>query len=108
MVVAVMRILLLCHGLPPESVGGVEQHVEGLSRALAAAGHHVHIYARTAAPDRAQGEFFVERSGNPTITRVAYRWQGIASLESIYQCEPMALSCGASSPSDARWVSTLM
>ncbi|MSR37403.1 MAG: glycosyltransferase [Planctomycetes bacterium] len=92
MVVAVMRILLLCHGLPPESVGGVEQHVEGLSRALAAAGHHVHIYARTAAPDRAQGEFFVERSGNPTITRVAYRWQGIASLESIYQCEPMALS----------------
>ena len=50
-----MRVLLISHGLPPESVGGVEQHVAGLSGALTEMGHEVEIYTRTSAPDRTPG-----------------------------------------------------
>jgi glycosyltransferase involved in cell wall biosynthesis len=87
-----MRILLLCHGLPPESVGGVEQHVDGLARALAEDGHTVHVFARTSAPGRAQGETLTESAGNPAVTRAVYRWEGLRDLHSIYACEPMAAS----------------
>ena len=45
------RILLITHGFPPESLGGVEQHVDGLAQALGAAGHEVTVLARSAAPD---------------------------------------------------------
>lgn len=93
-----MRILLLCHGLPPESVGGVEQHVDGLATALAAAGHDVHVFARTSAPDRAQGEFFAAaapRRGAPRVTHAVYRWEGIRALDGVYTCEPMAATLRA-------------
>ena len=85
-----MRILLVCHGWPPESIGGVEQHVEGLSKALAAAGHQVHVFARSSAPDQPQGSLTREQTGNLTLTRAAYRWEGLTGLDSIYRCEPMA------------------
>jgi glycosyltransferase involved in cell wall biosynthesis len=85
-----MRVLLLCHGLPPDSVGGVEQHVSGLAAALAAAGHDVHVFARADLPDLAQGAFVATASANPRVTRVAYRWQGVDSLDATYTCPPMA------------------
>jgi len=85
-----MRILQLCHGLPPESVGGVEQHVDGLARALARDGHNVQVYARSSQPARAQGEWYVERVENPAIARAVYRWEGLTGIDSIYDCEPMA------------------
>ncbi len=85
-----MRILLLCHGLPPESVGGVEQHVEGLAGALVAEGHDVHVLARTSAPGRPQGECIVERTDQPRITRIVYRWEGLTDLDATYTCAPMA------------------
>lgn len=87
-----MRILLLCHGLPPDSQGGVEQHVHGLANALVAAGHQVHLYARAELPALAQGQRAPTRAGNPAITRVAYRWQGVDSLAAMYDCRPMAES----------------
>ena len=40
-----MRILQITHGLPPESVGGVEQHVQGLAIALCAATRAVGVPA---------------------------------------------------------------
>ena len=46
-----MRILLISHGLPPDSIGGVEQHVDGLARALAAGHHAVEIFARASLPE---------------------------------------------------------
>lgn len=82
-----MRILLLAHGLPPESVGGVEQHVSGLSRALVAAGHHVEIYSRTAARSHAQGELLPDNSGICSVTRVVYRFEDIDSLDGLYRQE---------------------
>jgi glycosyltransferase involved in cell wall biosynthesis len=85
-----MRVLLLCHGLPPDSVGGVEQHVSGLAEALAADGHAVHVFARADLPQHAQGEWIAGVGGNPRVTRVAYRWEGVDSLDATYLCPPMA------------------
>ncbi len=90
-----MRILQVTHGFPPESIGGVEQHVDGLSAALASCGHEVHIYARTSDPRLAQGERRIERTGNPAVTRVAYRWESVDGLEAMYRCSPMAESLRA-------------
>lgn len=85
-----MRILLLCHGLPPDSQGGVEQHVHGLAGALVAAGHDVHLYARAMLPGRPQGEHQLVAGAAPRTTRVAYRWEGVDSLAAMYTCAPMA------------------
>ena len=40
-----LSILLVASGLPPEHVGGVEQHVGGLARELSARGHQVELVA---------------------------------------------------------------
>ncbi len=85
-----MRILLVSHGLPPDSVGGVEQHVDGLARALVAAGHAVEIYAREGGAGRPQGDVRVERTGNPQVARVAYRWENVHDLTTMYTSPPMA------------------
>jgi len=85
-----MRILLVCHGMPPDSVGGVEQHTSGLAMALANAGHDVHVFARATLPGRSQGDWQEQRTDNPRITRVAYRWEGVDSLDATYSCPPMA------------------
>lgn len=85
-----MRILLLCHGLPPDSVGGVEQHVSGLAAALVAAGHRVHVFARANLPGTPQGQWRRTVEGNPAVTRAAFRWEGVDSLAAIYDCRPMA------------------
>ena len=89
-----MHILQLAHGIPPESVGGVEQHVDGLSRALALCGHQVHIYARTTAHGHAQGDLLPTLAGNPAITRAVFRWEGVRDLASMYDCIPMAATLG--------------
>ncbi|MCB9877184.1 MAG: glycosyltransferase family 4 protein [Planctomycetes bacterium] len=85
-----MRILLVSHGLPPDSVGGVEQHVSGLAAALAAAGHEVEVLARWHGPGRAQGSFEQTVNGNPAVFRITYRWEGVDSLAAMYTCAPMA------------------
>jgi glycosyltransferase involved in cell wall biosynthesis len=85
-----MRILLISHGLPPDSVGGVEQHVDGLAKALVHAGHDVEIFARENAPGAAQGTFRCTAPGNPRVVRVAYRWENVRDLASMYESKPMA------------------
>lgn len=85
-----MRILLVSHGLPPDSVGGVEQHVGGLADALVASGHDVEVFARWSGGAAEQGSFVMTATGNPSVWRVAYRWQGVDSLAAMYTCTPMA------------------
>lgn len=85
-----MRILLIAHGLPPDSVGGVEQHVDGLAHALVHAGHDVEIFAREGTPGAPQGTFRTVAAGNPRITRVAYRWEQVGDLTAMYTSPPMA------------------
>jgi glycosyltransferase involved in cell wall biosynthesis len=84
-----LRILLVAHGVPPTSVGGVEQHVAGLARALLAAGHHVHVYSRTDA-----GEPFTlthsQQADGPVTTRVAYRFADLAHLGDLYDHAALA------------------
>ena len=43
-----MRILLVTWEFPPETVGGVGAHVEGLSQSLAKDGHEVCIFTLAA------------------------------------------------------------
>ncbi|MCR9248374.1 MAG: glycosyltransferase family 4 protein [bacterium] len=86
-----MRILLLTHGLPPESVGGVQQHVVGLADALVRAGHDVHVFARATLADQPQGTRVPESAATaPQITWCAYRWEGCDSLAAMYESRPMA------------------
>ena len=80
-----MRVLLVCHALPPGSVGGVEQHVAGLAQALEEAGVHVHVYARDTLDGLPQGSHRVERECSPRTTRVAYRWEGLRGLDDLYE-----------------------
>lgn len=86
-----MRILLITHGLPPDSVGGVEQHVDGLAQALCAAGHQVEIFARTSR-DGEPGTHLVEEWRGCRVTRTIYRWQDLASLRDLYVSELMEAS----------------
>jgi glycosyltransferase involved in cell wall biosynthesis len=90
-----MRVLLLCHGHPPDQVGGVEQHVEGLSRALASLGHTVHVLTRSDAPAVPQTAVVGTVAGNPAVTRIAWRWEGLRSLRDVYDSPGMAAALAA-------------
>lgn len=80
-----LRILLVCHGLAPESVGGVEQHVDGLARALVAAGHKVHVLCKTGRAGPDQGQLRTDPPGPYAVTRVVYRYEGLSTLRSLYE-----------------------
>ena len=86
-----MRILLITHGLPPDSVGGVEQHVSGLAQALAAADHQVEIYARTSRTG-VPGTHLQEDWHGCRVTRVIYRWEELGRLRDLYASELMETS----------------
>ncbi|MBK8977449.1 MAG: glycosyltransferase [Planctomycetes bacterium] len=84
---APLDVLLVSHGLPPESVGGVEQHVDGLARALVAVGHRVHVWTKTGRGGAAQGSTSSAPADAATpyaVTRVAYRYEGLDTLLSLY------------------------
>ena len=86
-----MRILLITHGLPPDSVGGVEQHVDGLAQALTAAGHQVEIYARTSRAGE-PGSHIEEHWKGCLVTRVIYRWEDLHRLRDLYTSAVMEAS----------------
>lgn len=88
-----MRILQIVHGMLPESLGGVEVHVHAIARDLATSGHDLHVFARTGAPGQPQGTFTTE-PGQPSVTRVAYRWEDLRAFEDIQRCPPMAAALG--------------
>jgi len=46
-----LRVLFVTASYPPDSVGGVELHVAGLARAMAAEGHEPAVLARTGRAD---------------------------------------------------------
>jgi glycosyltransferase involved in cell wall biosynthesis len=79
-----LRILLVAHGWPPESVGGVEQHVAGLARALLDDGHEVTVYAKTSRRGQ-PGALLDEDDGDLRVTRVVYRYEGLDSLAALYR-----------------------
>lgn len=88
-----LRVLLVAHGWPPESVGGVEQHVQGLARALLAAGHEVTVYAKTARAGT-QGALIDEDEAPLHVTRVVYRYEGLEALASLYRVPALDVAFG--------------
>ncbi len=81
-----LRVLLVTHGLPPESVGGVEQHVDGLARALTEAGHDVRVWAKTGRAGPPQGTTIDDAPGTApyAVTRFVYRYEGLGGLDALY------------------------
>ena len=83
-----LRVLLMTHGFPPESVGGVEQHVQGLARGLVERGQQVEIFARSSAAGE-QGSLHEGDWEGCTLTRAVYRWEGMTGLLDLYRTEVM-------------------
>ncbi len=83
-----LHILLITHGLPPESVGGVEQHVTGLADALRAAGHDVEIFARSSRGGP-EGSLIEEGWHGCRVTRSPYRWESLHAMVDMYRSEVM-------------------
>src|SRR5690606_31061243 len=86
--VGALRVLLVSPGLPPDTVRGAEHHVDGLARALAALGHRVHVYTKTAGGGAPAGtrQRDAEDPARPyAVTRVAYRYEGLATLRDLYR-----------------------
>jgi glycosyltransferase involved in cell wall biosynthesis len=90
-----MRALQICHGFPPENVGGVEMHVQSLARTLARGGHAVHVFARSGGGAAPQGSRTTVGVDGYRLTRSAYRWEGLATFDDLYLCPPMADSLRA-------------
>ena len=76
-----MRILYVTASYLPESVGGVELHVEGLTRAMAAAGHEPVVLARTGRPGMAHLELAREEVGGVPVWRLANTFEDATTLE---------------------------
>jgi glycosyltransferase involved in cell wall biosynthesis len=84
-----LRILLVAHGYPPEGCGGVEQHVSGLAGALAARGHRVHVYTRTAFGPAGELQP-AQRQEGIAVTRLAYRFDDLHDLDGLYENPALA------------------
>lgn len=83
-----LRVLLVSHGLPPENVGGVEQHVDGLARALQGLGHSVHVLAKSGRAGSSQFTVVDEppsRAMPYPVSRMVYRYEGVDGLRRLYE-----------------------
>ena len=60
-----VRLLLVCHGYPPDTTGGTERSVQALARGAALLGHEVCVLAGSLHKGRA-GELVREEDHEPT------------------------------------------
>jgi glycosyltransferase involved in cell wall biosynthesis len=67
-----VRILILCHSFPPDTIGGIERMVEGLAHDLPALGHAVAIVTRgsSGAPGELPGLERATLPGGATVFRL--------------------------------------
>jgi len=65
-------ILEVVHAFPPDSVTGVEQHVDALARALSTE-NRVHVFCRVISPDSPEYAARDERIGGVAVRRIAAR-----------------------------------
>jgi len=89
-----MRILQVAHGWPPEQAGGVEQYTRQLSRALAARGHEVWVFARAAEARRPEYDVREELQEGVRVARVNHTWRACHSFEESYRHEAIARRFG--------------
>ncbi|MGQ0553749.1 MAG: glycosyltransferase family 4 protein [Planctomycetota bacterium] len=79
-----MKILFVTASYPPESVGGVELHVQGLARALVEQGHEPAVFARTGRPGLAHLELVEERVDGVPVARLCNTFEDATTLELLY------------------------
>lgn len=79
-----MRVLFLGASYLPESVGGVELHIEGLCRALAEAGHEPVVLARTGNPEVGHLELKHEEVGAVPVWRLGNDFSDATELRKLY------------------------
>lgn len=80
-----MHVLLVAHGYPPASVGGVETYVHDLAGALAAGGDRVTVLAREANRDCPEGRVRTEFQGAVAVHLVNNTFRDCTSLEDSYR-----------------------
>lgn len=79
-----MRILFVTAGFLPESIGGVELHLLGIARSLAAA-HQVTVFSRTSRPDRPEFELSRDLVEGIPVVRLNYLFSDCDRFERIYR-----------------------
>lgn len=85
-----MRVLFVTASYPPDSVGGVELHVAGLARAMAAEGHEPAVLARTGRPDLPHLQTLTETVDGVPVTRLSNTFEDAGSFELLYAHEGIA------------------
>jgi glycosyltransferase involved in cell wall biosynthesis len=85
-----MRILFVTASYPPESVGGVELHVQGLARAMTIAGHDCRVFARTGRPGVPHLGVVRETVEGIPVTRLANTFEDATSLAAMVGHEGIA------------------
>jgi glycosyltransferase involved in cell wall biosynthesis len=85
-----LRVLFVTASYPPDSVGGVELHVAGLARAMAAEGHEPAVLARTGRPDVPHLQTLTESVDGVPVTRLGNTFQDASTFESLYAHEGIA------------------
>jgi glycosyltransferase involved in cell wall biosynthesis len=85
-----VRVLFVTASYPPDSVGGVELHVAGLARAMAAEGHEPAVLARTGRPDLPHLQTLTETVDGVPVTRLSNTFEDAGSFELLYAHEGIA------------------
>ncbi|MBM3985872.1 MAG: glycosyltransferase, partial [Planctomycetes bacterium] len=85
-----MRVLFVTASFPPESIGGVELHVQGLCRALQAAGHEPRVLARTGRAGLRHLELARDTVDDVPVTRLCNTFEDATSLPAMVAHEGLA------------------
>ena len=85
-----MRVLFVTASYLPESVGGVELHVAGLARAMAAEGHEPVVLARTGRSGMSHLQTLTESIDGVPVTRLCNTFEDTTRFELIYAHEGIA------------------
>ena len=88
-----MRVLLVGASYLPDSVGGVELHMQGLARALQAAGHEVAVLCRAGAPDQPHLSLRRDQHEDVPVFRLANTFEDATTLERLYAHPGIADAC---------------
>ncbi len=79
-----MRVLFVTASYLPDSVGGVELHVEGLARALRRAGHEPAVFARTGREGVGHLELVRDEVDGVPVVRLGNTFEDATSLPMMY------------------------
>lgn len=85
-----MRVLFVTTSYLPESVGGVELHVEGLTRALREGGHEPFVFARTGRADLPHLATARDEVDGVPVVRLANTFEDATTLTALYAHEGIA------------------